>query len=402
MKNDDKIEPKDNFTKLIQKRGISLIVLIVTIIVIIILAAAVILTITKNNPVSSAKEATFKEDIRTFQNDLSFSIQSEYVKSGGKRDNKITTSDEKIIKEYIPSITEKYIAKLSIENDVLVYNDSVSSVERDWLEEMGVKAKLKYAAQMIEESPNEYYGKSITNYSANGVDKWKIFYSDGNNVYLISSDYVDVDKLPAKSGTKPSNINADYSKSAILREVAKCYNGSSDIVEPKIKNLNSDYFNKNYSYSGDTLKATSYLLDINIWSIFKDDNGENAKAEYAIGGPTIELLLNSYNKKYNKNYSAYARDGVGYLVNSDVKLDENDNLYSLSNSKDAPGMWISTPNSYYRNSPFQTYYNMFCLVGSSINDGEIYAGSYGFRPIVCLKSGLYLRSVDGGCELFKN
>ena len=50
-----------------KKKGISLIVLIVTIIVIIILAAAVILTLSKNNPVGSAKEAKFKEDIRSFK-----------------------------------------------------------------------------------------------------------------------------------------------------------------------------------------------------------------------------------------------------------------------------------------------------------------------------------------------
>ena len=50
MKKIEKINHKNNFTKLTHKRGISLIVLIVTIIVIIILAAAVILTITKNNP----------------------------------------------------------------------------------------------------------------------------------------------------------------------------------------------------------------------------------------------------------------------------------------------------------------------------------------------------------------
>ena len=56
MKKVEKEKPKNNFTKLTHKRGISLIVLIVTIIVIIILVAAVILTITKNNPVSSAKE----------------------------------------------------------------------------------------------------------------------------------------------------------------------------------------------------------------------------------------------------------------------------------------------------------------------------------------------------------
>ena len=69
---------RSNFTKLTQKKGISLIVLIVTIIVIIILAAVVILNISKNNPVESAKEARFKEDVRSFQDDLSLSISKDY------------------------------------------------------------------------------------------------------------------------------------------------------------------------------------------------------------------------------------------------------------------------------------------------------------------------------------
>ena len=56
-----------NFTKLTHKRGISLIVLIVTIIVI----------ITKNNPVESAKEATFKEDVRNFQDELARTVVKE-------------------------------------------------------------------------------------------------------------------------------------------------------------------------------------------------------------------------------------------------------------------------------------------------------------------------------------
>ena len=46
-----------------KQNGISLIVLIVTIIVIIILAAVVILTLSKNNPIDSSKEATFKEKL---------------------------------------------------------------------------------------------------------------------------------------------------------------------------------------------------------------------------------------------------------------------------------------------------------------------------------------------------
>ena len=49
-----------------KKKGISLIVLIVTIIVIIILAAVIILTINQNNPLNSAKEAVFREDINSF------------------------------------------------------------------------------------------------------------------------------------------------------------------------------------------------------------------------------------------------------------------------------------------------------------------------------------------------
>ena len=44
------------------KKGISLIVLVITIIVIIILAAAVILSLTKNNPMDSARTATYEND----------------------------------------------------------------------------------------------------------------------------------------------------------------------------------------------------------------------------------------------------------------------------------------------------------------------------------------------------
>lgn len=62
------------------RKGISLIVLIITIIVVIILAATVIITLSKNNPIESAKEASFKEDVRAFQNELYLYIGSETLK----------------------------------------------------------------------------------------------------------------------------------------------------------------------------------------------------------------------------------------------------------------------------------------------------------------------------------
>ena len=137
MEKDEKIKQKDNFTKPTHKRGISLIVLIVTIIVIIILAAAVILTITKNNPVSSAKEATFKEDMANIQDELSMYLSKKYTdnplsfeKSG------VNLSGDGMVTE-LPS-TKKYKDKVSVvEGNLVVNNNSkVNTDEKKWFNEV--------------------------------------------------------------------------------------------------------------------------------------------------------------------------------------------------------------------------------------------------------------------------
>ncbi len=140
-----KIGIGENFTKLTQKKGISLIVLIVTIIVIIILAAAVILTITKNNPVDSAKEATFKEDVKAFQDDLALTVAKQYTDKQGQRDQKISTSDYGKIKNYIPSFTEKYKDKFIIQDDQLVGTDSLSEKEKTWANDLNISTSGKVA-----------------------------------------------------------------------------------------------------------------------------------------------------------------------------------------------------------------------------------------------------------------
>ena len=145
MKKVEKEKQKDNFTKLTQKKGISLIVLIVTIIVIIILAAAVILTITKNNPVDSAKEATFKEDVKAFQDDLALTVAKEYTDKQGQRDQKISTSDYDKITNYIPSFTEKYKDKFIIQDDQLVGTDSLSEKEKTWANDLNISTSGKVA-----------------------------------------------------------------------------------------------------------------------------------------------------------------------------------------------------------------------------------------------------------------
>ena len=136
MKKVDKEKQKNNFTKLIHKKGISLIVLIVTIIVIIILAAAVILTITKNNPVSSAKEATFKEDVTAIQDELSMYLSKKYTDDPISFDkSSINLSGDSMVTE-LPS-TKKYKDKVSVVEGNLILNKSkVNSEEKKWFNEV--------------------------------------------------------------------------------------------------------------------------------------------------------------------------------------------------------------------------------------------------------------------------
>ena len=136
MKLKEKTDVNKNFTKLTHKRGISLIVLIVTIIVIIILAAAVILTITKNNPVSSAKEATFKEDMASIQDELSMYLSKKYTDNPTSFDkSSVNLSGDAMVAE-LPS-TKKYKDKVSVIKGKLVWNgETENNTEYKWFSEV--------------------------------------------------------------------------------------------------------------------------------------------------------------------------------------------------------------------------------------------------------------------------
>ena len=136
MKLKEKTDVNKNFTKLTHKRGISLIVLIVTIIVIIILAAAVILTISKNNPVSSAKEATFKEDMASIQDELSMYLSKKYTDNPTSFDkSSVNLSGDSMVTE-LPS-TKKYKDKVSVIKGKLVWaGETENNTEYKWFSEV--------------------------------------------------------------------------------------------------------------------------------------------------------------------------------------------------------------------------------------------------------------------------
>ena len=145
-----------------KKKGISLIVLIITIIVVIILAVTVILTITKNNPIESAKEAVFKEDVRAFQDELNMYISNEYTRLQGQRDIKITAlgydkdgdKDKDSVYTYIPDFKKKYEGKLAIKDDMIVYVGS-DAKEKEWLLNSGVYIAKTLTVKYVDQDGNK-------------------------------------------------------------------------------------------------------------------------------------------------------------------------------------------------------------------------------------------------------
>lgn len=237
---------------------------------------------------------------------------------------------------------------------------------------------------------SKYYGAIVKGYTcanSEGVNNWKIFYADNNNIYLIADDYIKKDFAP-KSATQ--EIHSYSSHWALnMKYVVLDYSGSSDITDEKIQALNSDYFNKGFTSTNGNMKAVAYMLDTNIWKGFAGD-----KAEYAVGGPTLEMLVKSYSQKYNVDYRAKADGSSGYKVSRDGGIswstgynhliNQTDSLYCAENEGLVETMWLATPSSYHPDYVMVQSH----LVGYSqyFNYDRI-----GFRPLVCLQSNVRIR-----------
>ena len=150
------------------------------------------------------------------------------------------------------------------------------------------------------------------------------------------------------------------------------------------------------------MKAVAYMLDTVAWKAFAGN-----KADYAIGGPTVELLMKSYSQKYGVDYRTQASNNIGYQISNDggssyvlsieSMLNTNDSLYIINSTNNSYAMWLSSPSSdedhlMYTNCEGSVYYL-----------GRYNSTFLGFRPIVCLKADTQLeRNPDGTYTIIDN
>ena len=215
-------------------------------------------------------------------------------------------------------------------------------------------------------------GKDVIGYEVQGVTDWKIFYAgtvEGeteSHIYLISSDYIPYDVIPnSTAGNKLDKGNSSFPRAAYFSSILNDYEGSASITDSRIKGLNNSYFNDNsFTSTNNNMKSVAYMLDTKAWSGF----AVSGKADYAIGGPTIELLFKSYKQKYPEtNYVAEVVDNYGYKVGSGsasgyglTLSDTSVSVYVITSQSNALAYWLASPSAYNDSYVFYVYYDRLC------------------------------------------
>ena len=230
-------------------------------------------------------------------------------------------------------------------------NNEISKIEK---EEILIDYFVDLDAKTIAEKPQTYYGKTVIDYQAkNGWNGWQIFHSDGTNIYLTTNNYLTKEYVPysVKNGEVTQNKpNVDGKYRFLFNPIMNDYTGASDITKnnPAYKWL--DMYLDKYPTSDEevpSMKAVSYLMDTTAWNEFTDNED---KAEYAIGAPTIQLYLESYNMGYpNSQFKTYVDYKYGYSFRSILtmpKYDDFNNLYHIEKYDiyRISGIWLASPS----------------------------------------------------------
>ena len=395
----------------INAKGITLIALVITIIVLLILAGVSIAMLTGQNGIlTQAQKAKTTTDNKSAEEKVKLAVMAARKQSEDasldleKLTTEVTTNYGGQVEGGAFPATVTIDGKsftVSSTGEVTATGDSTPNPPVPTPTD-GISAKN--IADMDDKT--NIYGATVTNYTpATTTDvNWKIFYADDDNIYLIADNYVEKTNLPnSTNGTtatanKPNDGNSSYARVAYFNNILGDYAGSARITDSRLKALNNDYFNtKGFSSANNNMKSVAYMMDTTAWnSKFKDTNN---KADYVIGGPSVELLFKSYNDKYKTAYVSQATNATGYQIKRKAKdtswsysigsmLKTSAPLYVITARSNALAYWLASPSANGTSNVMDVGY------GGSVNSGSCNTDGYGFRPLVCLNSDVKLQKVS--------
>ena len=270
-------------------------------------------------------------------------------------------------------------------------------------------------AKMVAENPEKYYGLKVTNYeSQNGQNDWKIFYSDwkeksieqntenptDTHIFLITGDYINTtatDRISSATGMTTSQYSAYW-----VRNSAPIFQRIDTTVLTRFKATE-------YTLQSDkeSSRCVSTLLNPNNWTSYldKEINGKRS-AEYAIGSPTVEMWMDSWNTRYPKSsdkiYRKASTSETGYYVgtspnsidsyaiNVSGKTGYNNKLYypRISETSETRGYWLASP------SVINTVNLLIIRYNGDVSNLNYYDSNMGLRPVVSLNSEITVNAED--------
>ena len=198
-----------------RKKGISLVVLIITIIVILILVSAILISFNSSNPINKSKEARFKSDLKSFNEQLLANHSDKEIVDTDydREDINVELNNYPKMKLYIPDITEEYCKKLFIEKGRLLYigNDGVNVYTKtlEAFDEYKEGVNVSEYFQSNYDQNEEKWARSI------GVNSPYAIYGDvDGDGYVTEEDYRYIDGFLVDSGGfKISTLSARQFKS---------------------------------------------------------------------------------------------------------------------------------------------------------------------------------------------
>ena len=393
--------------------AITLIALIITIIVLLILAGVTLNMVMGENGIfgkaNNAKEQTQKS---TAEETIKLAVLENSTKEAAGE----TALNNTELKADIANKLKELGYTVAEDNNVVTYYEDKTINIEDYLK-IEKQKTTEITASDIKNHPDWYYGKEVDYTSANGQDDWKIFHSDGTNIYLITGNYVkvtddegniDTSKLNPNTKIQIADSTANYRvywNSSNLPRFSTDEDNITDAIFEKFK-VKKDIYNINNYKENRNSKCTSTLLNSSYWTGYIDNSkGDN---QYAIGGPTVELWMDSWNARYtneedqlycdsaneNGNYVGKSSSPSSDIVHLNQNKDNGGELYfanNYSSLKDGTNMvecyWLASPSAY---AGYCLYYVDNCYIRTAGYDGYSY-GKSGLRPVVCLTSNISLK-----------
>ena len=299
-----------------KEKGITLIALVITIIVLLILAGVTIATLTGDNGIlNQAGKAKYKTTEAESIERVQVEVAGSYGLDG--------TIDKDQLNKNLGNIAGLKIGESNFGGENIVKELPATVTLNGYdivINANGGVEKIPEIIAKIRANPQAYYGKKVTNYKANDSDTntYRIFYVDKDN------DFKD-------------GYNTIYLKADFLGRVSCSI--SYDASQTLIKRMNPLWATKENTVAAETTtisnrneQAAAWLCDPSKWTAYCDTD----KANYAIGGPSVEMYVKSYNQTHGDDalgcqYQTNNVPGYIYKVNNTI---QNSGWYTNNNTLD--------------------------------------------------------------------